>query len=279
MASLPGGEFLMGAEDPAAHPLDGEGPVRRVRLSPFRLDAVAVSNRRFARFVAATGWRTTAERFGWSFVFAGFLSPDHPPTEAVAAAPWWRRVSGACWRHPEGPDSTAESRPDHPVTHVSHDDAQAYCAWAGGRLPTEAEWEYAARGGLAQRRYPWGNELTPQGRHMCNIWQGEFPTRDDSEDGFAGTAPVDAFPPNGFGLFNMVGNAWEWCADWFDPRGPSPAPQTDPRGPMQGRARVMRGGSHLCHASYCFRYRVSARSSATPESTTGHLGFRLARDA
>ena len=276
---LAGGAFLMGAEDGAAHPLDFEGPVRRVRLAPFLLDAVAVSNHRFARFVAATGYRTLAEREGWSFVFAGFLREDHPPTEAVAAAPWWRRVAGACWRHPHGPGSDIEARPDHPVTHVSHADARAYCAWAGARLPSEAEWEYAARGGLVQKRYPWGDELTPGGQHMCNIWQGTFPTRDDGEDGFVGTAPVDAFAPNGFGLSNMVGNVWEWCADWFDPRGHGPHPRIDPRGPAQGAARVMRGGSYLCHASYCFRYRVSARSSATPESSTGHIGFRLARDA
>ncbi len=276
---LAGGAFLMGAQDGAAHPLDFEAPLRRVRLAPFRLDAVAICNRRFARFVVATGYRTTAEREGWSFVFAGYLRDDHPPTPAVGAAPWWRRVDGACWRHPEGPASHIAGREDHPVTHVSHDDALAYCAWAGARLPSEAQWEYAARGGLVQQRYPWGEELLPGGRHMCNIWQGEFPARDDGEDGYIGTAPVDAFPPNGFGLFNMVGNVWEWCADWFDPRGHDDAPRIDPRGPPQGTARVMRGGSHLCHASYCFRYRVSARSSATPQSSTGHIGFRIARDA
>jgi formylglycine-generating enzyme required for sulfatase activity len=275
---LEGGEFLMGSQDPAAHPLDREGPVRPVRLSPFSLDAVAISNRRFLRFVEATGYRTEAEIFGWSFVFFGFLPKEHPPTQGVAAAPWWRQVFGAWWREPEGPGSHIEDRLDHPVTHISYADALSFCAWVGGRLPTEAEWEFCARGGLVQQRYPWGDELMPGGRHLCNIWQGEFPHVNTGEDGHLGTAPVDAYEPNGLGFLNMVGNAWEWCADWFDPRGHGPASQVDPKGPPRGQARVMRGGSYLCHASYCFRYRVSARSSAPPDSGTGHIGFRMARD-
>jgi formylglycine-generating enzyme required for sulfatase activity len=274
---LSGGTFLMGSSDPAAHPLDGEGPVRPVLLAPFEIDAVAVSNRRFARFIEATGYRTEGEVFGWSFVFFGFMAGDYRQSRPAAGAPWWRQVQGASWRHPEGLHSTIEDRLDHPVTHVSHRDATAYCNWAGARLPTEAEWEFAARGGLEQKRFPWGNELRPDGRHRCNVWQGEFPHHDTGEDGYRGTAPVDAFAPNGYGLFNMVGNAWEWCADWFTR--PAPGVSGNPTGPEGGTARVIRGGSFLCHDSYCFRYRVSARLSAPPDSATGHVGFRLARDA
>ena len=267
MVRLDGGPFLMGTEDPERVPGDGEDPVREVVVAPFAIDRCTVSNRRFADFVAATGHVTDAERFGWSFVFAGLLPDDFRPTRALAAAPWWRQVHGADWRHPEGPQSGVADRLDHPVVHVSHADALAFCAWAGLRLPTEAEWELAARGGLVQARYPWGDELTPGGEHRCNIWQGEFPVRNSAEDGYAGTAPVDAFAPNGFGLHNMAGNVWEWCADHF--HAPNAAPG----------ARVIRGGSYLCHASYCNRYRVAARTGTTPDSSTGHTGFRCARDA
>ena len=275
---IDGGAFLMGSNDPLAHPLDGEGPVRVVTVDRFLLDAFAVSNDRFARFVEATGYVTEAERFEWSFVFQNFLPADHPPTRAVASAPWWRQVMGANWHQPEGPGSSIDGRRNHPVVHVSFNDAKAFCNWAGGRLPTEAEWEFAARGGLVQKRYPWGSELKPDGRHQCNIWQGDFPDCDTADDGYAGTAPVDTFEPNAFGLFNMVGNAWEWCADWFHPSFHASAPLANPMGPPTGNARVMRGGSFLCHESYCFRYRVSARSSASPDSGTGHVGFRVAQD-
>jgi formylglycine-generating enzyme required for sulfatase activity len=272
---LPGGAFLMGTDDDVGYPADGEGPIRRVTVRPFWIDPFAVTTERFARFVENTGYLTDAERYGWSFVFGGFLPDDFPETRGVAAAPWWRQVFGADWRHPEGPQSGIETRMDHPVVHVSWQDAMAYCSWAGLRLPTEAEWEYAARGGLEGKRYPWGEELTPGGEHRCNVWQGTFPSHDTAEDGYAGTAPVDAFPPNGYGLHNMTGNAWEWCADWFT-AGHEGRPQVDPRGPASGTERVIRGGSYLCHESYCFRYRVSARSSNTPISTTGHMGFRVA---
>jgi formylglycine-generating enzyme len=265
----------MGSDDPAAHPMDGEGPVRPVLLSPFEIDAVCVSNRRFARFVEATGYRTASEVFGWSFVFFGFLAENEQPTQAVAGAPWWRPVIGASWRHPAGPESTIEDRLDHPVTHISHHDAVVYCSWAGARLPTETEWEFAARGGLEQKPFPWGDQLTPDGQHRCNIWQGEFPHHDTGEDGYRGTAPVAAFAPNGYGLFNMVGNVWEWCGDLFEP---SPGGPTRDSRAAFGSPRVIRGGSYLCHDSYCFRYRVSARSSAPPDSATGHVGFRLVRD-
>jgi len=267
----------MGSEDPDGFPADGEGPVRRVALSAFAIDRYAVTNRAFAEFVEATGYRTDAERFGWSFVFSGLLPDDHPPTSAVAQTPWWRQVHGADWQHPEGPASTLAVRMHHPVIHVSWQDAVAYCHWAGRRLPTEAEWEYAARGGLEQARYAWGDELTPEGRWMCNIWQGTFPTHNTRDDGYLGTAPVDAFPPNGFGLHNLAGNVWEWCSDWFSPTHPPPG-TVDPHGPKSGSHKVIRGGSYLCHDSYCNRCRVAARTANTPDSSTGNTGFRCAAD-
>ena len=277
MIMIPGGQFRMGSDADEGEPGDGEAPSRLVTLAPFWIDPMAVSNLRFAAFVEATGYLTMAERAGWSFVFAGLLPDDFPLTRGVAETPWWREVEGACWRAPEGPRTLVEERMDHPVVHVSWHDASAYCAWAGKRLPTEAEWECASRGGLDGKRYPWGDELTPGGEHRCNIWQGQFPRSNTNEDGFYGTAPVDAFEPNGYGLFNTSGNAWEWCADWFSPYH-SGAPLTNPSGPDAGTHRVIRGGSYLCHESYCFRYRVAARSANTPSSTTGHTGFRCARD-
>jgi formylglycine-generating enzyme len=279
MVLLPGGEFLMGTNDREGYPSDGEGPVRRITLKPFWIEATAVSNAQFDAFVRATGYVTEAERFGWSFVFGGLLPPDFPGTRAVAEARWWRQVHGACWRHPEGPQSHVMDRGGHPVVHVSWNDARSYCRWAGKRLPTEAEWEFAARGGLEQKRYPWGDELTPGGEHRMNVWQGRFPEQNTLEDGYLGTAPVDAFPPNGYGLYNMTGNVWEWCADWFHPTFHVTGPRRNPRGPRTGTHRVMRGGSYLCHKSYCYRYRVAARSANTPESSTGNLGMRCARDA
>ncbi|QKW08744.1 formylglycine-generating enzyme family protein [Streptomyces sp. NA04227] len=263
LLDLPGGRFLMGTEDPDGFPADREGPVREAEVAAFRIAPTTVTNAQYATFVKATGYVTEAERFGFSFVFGGFLAPEVAAVAApVDQVPWWRAVGEASWRSPEGPGSAVAARQNHPVVHVSHNDALAYCAWSGTRLPTETEWEYAARGGLEQRRYPWGDELTPRGRHMCNIWQGEFPHHNTEEDGYAGTAPVKSFRPNGFGLYNAVGNVWEWCADWFTP----------------DNSRVMRGGSYLCHDSYCNRYRVAARSSNTPDSSTGNIGFRVAAD-
>ena len=267
----------MGDDGPDVNPGDGEGPVREVALRPFGLAPTTVTVRQFAAFVAAAAYTTDAEREGWSFVFAGLVatSDQSQVRGHVPQAPWWLGVDGASWSSPDGPSSHVEDRQDHPVTHVSYDDALAYCEWAGRRLPTEAEWEYAARGGRQRARYPWGDELTPDGRYLCNIWQGEFPRVNTAEDGYVGTAPVGSYPANGLGLFDVAGNVWEWCSDWFDRTHP-PGPLVDPTGPQAGAVRVIRGGSYLCHVSYCNRYRVSARSQADPLSTTGNTGFRVA---
>jgi sulfatase modifying factor 1 len=259
---IPGGRATLGSDD-SDHP--EEWPVREVDVAAYRIASCAVTNAEFAGFVRATGHRTDAEEFGWSFVFAGFLPDDFEPTRAVAQAPWWRQVFGADWAHPEGPQSTIGDRADHPVVHVSRLDAEAYCAWAGVRLPTEAEWERAARGGLEQALYAWGDELTPDGTHRANIWQGTFPINNTREDGYAGTCPVDTYEPNGLGLHNTAGNVWEWTSGSFSPGG------------LDGLV-PMRGGSHLCHVSYCDRYRVAARTANTPDASSGHLGFRVAAD-
>lgn len=274
--SLPGGTFLMGTDYANAFPADGEGPIRPVTLSPFRIDTYPVTNRDFAAFIAATNYRTESELFGWSFVFWMHLPPDRLDElveDTVAAAPWWCKVPGASWQHPEGPGSHINDRLNHPVVHVSWNDAAAYAAWAGKSLPTETQWEYAARGGLEQKLYPWGDELTPNNQHLCNIWQGEFPRIDTAEDGFAGACPVDSFPPNLFGLYSITGNVWEWCSDWFHTAF-TKAPQQNPTGPATGETKVMKGGSFLCHASYCNRYRVAARTSNTPDSAASNIGFR-----
>jgi sulfatase modifying factor 1 len=280
MVAIPGGSYLMGNEGDAAVPEDGEGPVREATVEAFHMEPCAVTNTQFATFVKATGYRTDAERLGWSFVFSAFVPPQvsRHVHGAVAEAPWWVAVAGAHWKAPEGPGSSITDRQRHPAVHVSWNDAVAYCSWVGKRLPTEAEWERAARGGLEQRRYPWGDELLPNGRWRCNIWQGRFPARDTAEDGYHGTAPADAFPPNAYGLHNMVGNVWEWCADWFTAAAVAERAGMSPLGPPEGVARVMRGGSYLCHDSYCNRYRVSARTANTPDSTAGNLGFRCVAD-
>jgi formylglycine-generating enzyme required for sulfatase activity len=282
MVLIPGGTFWMGSQDPDVFPDDGEGPVREVSVDEYHIDPKAVTNTQFATFIKRTGYVTEAERFGWSFVFHQFVTD--PARSAVLhahvpAAPWWLPVRGASWRAPEGPGSYVQHRPNHPVVHVSWNDATAYAQWAGKRLPTEAEWEKAARGGLDRERFPWGNEFTPRGQHRCNTWQGTFPRHNTGADGHLGTAPVDAFRPNGFGLYNTSGNVWEWCSDWFsaDWHGvDSPRTRVNPTGPPSGEGRVIRGGSYLCHESYCNRYRVAARTMNTADSTTGHTGFRCA---
>lgn len=276
LVSLEGGRFLMGTKDASGFPLDGEGPVRPVVLSPFAIERTPVTNADFQSFAEQANYLTDAERYGWSFVFWTHIPEERferDVADTVSAAPWWCKVYGASWKHPEGPSSDVSTRFDHPVVHVSFNDAKAYATWAGRRLPTEAEWEYAARGGLEQKLYPWGDELTPEGRHLCNIWQGEFPTHDSGEDGYAGTNPVHAFPPNEYGLYSMAGNVWEWTNDWFGVNHP-PHEVKDPPGPPGGSGKVMKGGSFLCHASYCNRYRVAARTQNTPDSSTSNLGFR-----
>jgi len=271
------GRFWMGSEFAGASPADGEGPIRQITLSPFYISKLAVTNAQFAEFVRKTGYRTEAERFGWSFVFRNHV-PHVLRAAEVPGTPWWVKVNGADWAHPEGPDSSVRDRNDYPVVHVSWNDAVAWCDWSGYRLPTEAEWEYAARGGLEQNNYPWGDELTPGGRHMCNIWQGQFPDTDSGEDGFTTVAPADSFYPNGFGLFNPIGNVWEWCADYFDALWHIDASRSDPVGPPSGTKRVNKGGSYLCHQSYCWRYRNAARTGTDPDSSTGHIGLRVVRD-
>lgn len=278
LVEVPAGGFLMGTDESAGFPEDGEGPVREVTLDEYLIGRTAVTNAQFAHFVESTGYVTEAERFGWSFVFHLLLPPHHPPTRSVAAAPWWRQVYGAYWRRPDGPHSSIEGRMDHPVVHVSWNDAMAFCRWAGVRLPTEAEWEKAARGGLEQNRYAWGDVFKPNGETMLNIFEGTFPSHNTGEDGYISTAPADSFPPNGFGLYNVCGNVWEWCSDWFDATWYVGGPTVNPTGPELGDSRVTRGGSYLCHDSYCNRYRVAARTSNTPDSSTGNMGFRVAAD-
>ncbi|WP_446686130.1 formylglycine-generating enzyme family protein [Paenibacillus aurantiacus] len=277
---LEGGEFYMGTAAADGFPADGEGPVRKVRIDPFGISPYAVTNRQFGAFVEATGYVTEAERFGWSFVFHLLASEETRARvkNVPQQVPWWLVVDGAYWAKPEGPDSSIADRLDHPVVHVSWNDAAAYCAWSGTRLLTEAEWEYAARGGLTGRTYPWGDELKPDGRHRCNIWQGKFPVKNNASDGYVGTAPVDAYEPNGYGLYNLSGNVWEWCADWFTPGYHRLTDTVNPQYTEQTGKRSMRGGSYLCHRSYCNRYRVAARSSNTPDSSTGNIGFRVAAD-
>jgi formylglycine-generating enzyme len=319
MVWIPGGEFTMGSEAPYA--FRNEGPAHRVRVSGFFMDAHPVTNAQFAAFVAATGYVTEAERpIDWE-IMRHQLPPGAPRPADVDLLPgslvfrpsdgpiplgdlsrWWVWMPGANWRHPEGPGSSIEGREDHPVVHVAYGDVLAYADWAGKRLPTEAEWEYAARGGLPQARFPWGDAQLRDaaGNYRANTWTGDFPWRNTATDGYAGTSPVEAFPPNRYGLYDMAGNVWQWCADLYLPdafaqRADRPelcfdpltdeipgAPRLyhwDPSPPTRPgvEQRVVKGGSHLCHESYCESYRPAARRGMTPDTATTHLGFRLVR--
>lgn len=266
MVALPGGAFLMGSDD--GYP--EERPARWVTVAPFRVDRTEVTNRQFAAFVAATGYATVAERVPSAEDYPGadpaLLVPGSAvflprgaagASDALAA---WRYVPGACWKHPEGPGSGIEDRMEQPVVHVAYEDAEAFAAWAGKRLPTEAEWELAARGGLAGKTYCWGDEFMPGGRAMANTWQGRFPSEDTAADGFRGAAPVGSFPANGYGLFDMAGNVWEWTVT-----------------EAGAGERVTKGGSYLCAADWCHRYRPAARSPVTVDTGTAHIGFRCVR--
>ncbi len=268
--------FAMGSDN-SAHPEDGEGPVRQVWVDQFKIATSAVSNREFQQFVEATHYVTEAERAGSSFVFYLLLRDDKRSLPVSAVAPWWHTIDGACWHAPEGANSSIASRLDHPVVHISYHDALQYCAWAGARLATEAEWEFAARGGLNSMPYPWGAELVPEGVHRCNIWQGDFPHTNSACDGFIGTAPVKHYPSNAYGLYNMTGNVWEWVADRFTHMH-SPRQAKNPKGPLNGERFVAKGGSYLCHASYCMRYRTSSRQALLANTSTGNIGFRIVCD-
>ena len=316
---IPGGSFVMGSD--ADHAYGNEKPAHRVEVAPFYLDAKPVTNEDFAKFVEATGYLTVAERpIDWE-IMKEQVPPGTPkppdemlqpgssvfrattgPVDLNNLGQWWVWTTGASWRHPEGPGSTTEGRKDHPVVHVAWEDANAYANWAGKRLPTEAEWEFAARGGLEGSRYPWGDEENPGGKFMVNRWTGRFPYDNDGADGFVGTSPAGSFPANGYGLFDMAGNVWNWCSDLYradtfaeragdakaccDPQGPATAvdEQPIPSDPSPAlvagtERRVIKGGSFLCHPEYCESYRPAARRGTPPDTGTSHIGFRCAKDA
>ncbi|KAH8232745.1 hypothetical protein KR038_006877 [Drosophila bunnanda] len=270
MSIIPGGTVSVGTDKPHFGQ-DREAPKRKVKVADFYLDKYEVSNEAFEQFVLATNYTTEAERFGDSFLFKTLLdAAEQKQLEdfRVASAPWWYKVKDVNWRHPYGPASNLDGLEQHPVVHVSWRDARKYCQWAGKRLPTETEWEAACRGGKESKLYPWGNKLMPRDQHWLNIWQGEFPDGNLVDDGFEYTCPVDAFRQNVYDLYNMVGNVWEWTADLWDATDVSLNPN-----------RVKKGGSYLCHKSYCYRYRCAARSQNTEDSSAGNLGFRCAKDA
>ena len=282
MLRLDGGCFLMGSEGEETWPQDGEGPVREITLDPFWMDRTTVTNECFAGFVEETGYETDAERMGWSFVFEALVPKAtirKGKTRAIAGQEWWLGVEGASWRKPAGSGTNLKKIMDHPVVHVSWNDAVAYAEWAGKRLPSEAEWEYAARGGRKQNIFPWGNELLPaNGRHRCNVWQGDFPRENTLKDGYFSTAPAHMFPPNEFGLRNVIGNVWEWCQDtWSIDHQTSGPKKNSIKTPLDKR-KVAKGGSFLCHHSYCNRYRCSARIPNLPDDSACNWGFRCVRD-
>jgi len=267
-----------GTRHPAI-PLDGEGVFREHKLRAFSVDATLVTNARFAAFVAETGYVTESERFGWGLVFRGLLPDAEAITPSRSQTPWWVRVDGACWHAPEGAGSSVADRADHPVTHISWADANAFARWAGGRLPTEAEWEHAARGGLADPKFAWGDQEPDDiGFLPCNIWQGRFPHENTKADGWFGTSPVTAFPPNGAGLHDMAGNVWEWTAETFRIRSAGRvAAQRNEQARQLGQ-KLMKGGSFLCHIAYCYRYRIAARLALVADSGAGNSGLRIFYD-
>lgn len=275
---LPGGKAYLGTHRPEL-PGDGEAPLRLKAIKAFDIMATTVTNAEFAAFVDATGYITEAERFGWSFVFYQNVPNYETNVQAVVGAEWWRVIDGANWRDIHGPETEEPAfRADHPVVHVSWGDAMAYCQWVGGRLPSEVEWEYAARGGINRDvRFPWGDEEPGETDFLpCNIWQGRFPSQNTAADGYYGTAPAQSFAPNGYGLYNMVGNVWEWTADPFKIK--SLRKEIRQRLSAQKGHKLLKGGSFLCHKSYCYRYRIAARIGNAPDSTTPHQGFRVVWD-
>lgn len=307
MVWIAGGEFSMGSADPTVgghchEPMDDARPIHRVSVSGFFIDQMEVTNESFARFVKETGYLTIAERKPSASDFPGIPEEKRVAGSSVFTATeravplgqslaWWRFVPGASWKHPEGPGSTLEGRQRHPAVHIAYADAIAYARWAGKDLPTEAEWEFAARGGQTGKLYPWGDELTPGDKLVANIYQGQFPVADTGKDGFVGSAPVGSFPPNAYGLYDMAGNAWEWVRDWYRPDAYTSDAQLgtvrDPAGPQTSAdpsepgvvKRVQRGGSFLCANEYCTRYMVGTRGKGEPSSPAGHLGFRCVKRA
>jgi formylglycine-generating enzyme len=295
MVWIPGGKFRMGSDSHYAE----EAPAHDVTVSGFWMSRHVVTNDEFARFVEATAYVTVAERPADSSLYPGAKPEMLVPSSVLfrkAAGPvdlrnpynWWMYVAGADWRHPQGPGSSIDGLGSHPVVHVAFADAEAYAAWVGAQLPTEAEWEFAARGGLEEAEFAWVGEMTPGGRHMANTWQGQFPWENTIDDGFEGIAPAMSFPPNGYGLYEMTGNVWEWTTDWFqehakirkpcctiaNPRGGDVEGSYDPRAQVRIPRRVMKGGSYLCAPNYCRRYRPAARMAQEFDTSTCHLGFR-----
>lgn len=279
--TIPSGSFKMGTVCQEGFATDLETGSVDVALESFQIKTTTVTNREFKAFVVATDYITDAEKFGWSSVFHLLIpEEDRLDSLAVRGMEWWLIIKGACWHAPEGPGSSIDGRLDHPVVHVSRNDALAYCRWEGSRLPTEAQWEYAAQGGLEQKRYPWGDNLLIDGKHPLNIWQGQFPISNTEEDGYLGTAPANNYIPNGYGLHQMVGNVWEWCLN----PGKIPLDQFQKHTSedffnyfnrsSHGKLFAIRGGSFLCHDSYCNRYRVGARNSVTDDSSASNIGFR-----
>lgn len=276
-AQIAGGTAFVGTAQPQI-PHDGEGPLREAKLPAFQMGKATVTNAEFARFVEATGYVTEAEKIGWSFVFWQQVPQSVGDTQAVPTVQWWRRVDGANWRDINGPATMEQAyHPDHPVVQVSWHDATAFATWAGGRLPSESEWEHAARGGQGDVRFPWGDaEPDDTESFPCNIWQGTFPHKNLCLDGYATTAPARSFSPNGYGLYNMVGNVWEWSGDPYKIK--SLRKDVAARLAAMKGYKLSKGGSFLCHRSYCYRYRIAARSGNSPDSATTHMGFRVVWD-